>query len=921
MTRNAAGFAPLALVLLATLGGCATTSIGPSEDLRLRRIVLYQNGIGYFERTGAVTEDRMRLQFREHEVDDVLKSLVVIEEGAGPGKKPATVNVLLPEAKAKTGGDETTWLDLVLSPRPGRPIAIAYAVPMAAWKATYRVVLPDAGAHASEPAAAPGAGRVLLQAWALVDNVTDEDWSDVSLALASGAPLSFASDLRSPRYVARPDANGRMVDPVATGPIMAENSGSVDHDADGILDSDDKCPDDPDGGGEDGCPDVGGQKNAPSRVVVSSSDVRILPKLMFRSGSDALLPEAKPLLDEMAATLRAHPEIKRVAIDGHASPDEKDGDTLSARRAAAVRLALEQRGVATELVPRAFGATRPIDQAANEGGRARNRRAELTIDQGGAEVRLKDLESRVDALKEQTRRARTRDALVRETVLAGKAEQSVRASAAPRDVAGAVRYDIDRPITIPHRSSTLVTLINEYLPGGDVYLFRPEPNAPATATHPLRAARLENRGAHGLEAGSVSVFASGTFAGEGLIERLAPGETAMIPYALDSSTSVRVETKGADEPIRLVALARGVVTVEDAEILTTRYAITAGKQAPSRMFVRHARHGGFEVKALPPGTESTVVAHLVPVALTPGKKAELVIEERRSHRREVAVLDAGGARLGLYLKGDPPAEITGALRDIVTARVDLGKLEEEAGALREQLADTAQRAAEIRASLIAIEKTPRASELQKKLVADLAQTTARGESLSMKLGETSAASSELRARLMDKLREAQLQERPPSRCGAPRRRQLRFDRTAAAPAVPAPTAPDAFRCLIAIPVAWPSLLAARSASACGARAATISSTERPLGSSAERRAISCRSAAARGSSPAAAAAASVSSFDLTSLRTMPATSSSESGRPLRASAVCASPSTSRRTSRATSSFAFTARVMWSLSVSRSIREQ
>ncbi|MGE0128742.1 MAG: carboxypeptidase regulatory-like domain-containing protein [Blastocatellales bacterium] len=72
-----------------------------------------------------------------------------------------------------------------------RDLFISYVVEAPVWKTTYRVVL-DAK---SKP---------FLQGWALVDNVQDEDWNDVTLSLVSGAPISFIQDLQQPRFKQRP---------------------------------------------------------------------------------------------------------------------------------------------------------------------------------------------------------------------------------------------------------------------------------------------------------------------------------------------------------------------------------------------------------------------------------------------------------------------------------------------------------------------------------------------------------------------------------------------------------------------------------------------------------------------------------------------------------------------------------------------
>ena len=71
-------------------GGGGLGCGGTGSSLALRRVVLYQNGIGYFERSGEVRQPVYRLRLRSHEIDDVLKSLVVISETGGGEVRPVT---------------------------------------------------------------------------------------------------------------------------------------------------------------------------------------------------------------------------------------------------------------------------------------------------------------------------------------------------------------------------------------------------------------------------------------------------------------------------------------------------------------------------------------------------------------------------------------------------------------------------------------------------------------------------------------------------------------------------------------------------------------------------------------------------------------------------------------------------------------
>jgi len=74
-----------------------------------------------------------------------------------------------------------------------REIAASYMIPMPVWKSSYRLIFGTAG----EPT---------LEGWAIVDNTTGDDWSNVQLSLVSGRPISFISRLYEPRYIGRPTA-------------------------------------------------------------------------------------------------------------------------------------------------------------------------------------------------------------------------------------------------------------------------------------------------------------------------------------------------------------------------------------------------------------------------------------------------------------------------------------------------------------------------------------------------------------------------------------------------------------------------------------------------------------------------------------------------------------------------------------------
>ncbi len=83
----------------------------PTADspLKLERVVLYRNGIGYFERSGEIDGDILTIKVRKDQVNDLLKSLTVVERDTG-----RAVSVSMPL-------DPQSWANAALSTlQPGR---------------------------------------------------------------------------------------------------------------------------------------------------------------------------------------------------------------------------------------------------------------------------------------------------------------------------------------------------------------------------------------------------------------------------------------------------------------------------------------------------------------------------------------------------------------------------------------------------------------------------------------------------------------------------------------------------------------------------------------------------------------------------------------------------------------------------------
>lgn len=81
-----------------------------------------------------------------------------------------------------------------------RTVRVAFVAPAPLWKATYRLSLPAANSATSGQ---PGVGA--LQGWAVLENLSGEDWRDVDLSVVSGNPVTLRQALYTPYFVERPE--------------------------------------------------------------------------------------------------------------------------------------------------------------------------------------------------------------------------------------------------------------------------------------------------------------------------------------------------------------------------------------------------------------------------------------------------------------------------------------------------------------------------------------------------------------------------------------------------------------------------------------------------------------------------------------------------------------------------------------------
>jgi hypothetical protein len=197
-------------------------------------------------------------------------------------------------------------------------------------------------------------------------------------------------------------------------------------------------------------------------------------------------------------------------------------------------------------------------------------------------------------------------------------------------------YALAQPVTIHKNESAMVPILQQELPAQHVTLWSErEPM-------PLRAVWLENASKLTLDAGSFSIFESGEFAGEGLLDPIHPGEKRLLSYAKDQAVRVRVSERHRDQTLHHVRIEKGVVIETQMDQNAVAYSVANSADVDRAVLIESPRsQGGWTLDDGQKADETAADVYRFKVPVAAHETAKL---EVRQHGPEQVRVELNAAR-------------------------------------------------------------------------------------------------------------------------------------------------------------------------------------------------------------------------------------------------------------------------------------
>ena len=277
----------------------------------------------------------------------------------------------------------------------------------------------------------------------------------------------------------------------------------------------------------------------------------------------------------------------------------------------------------------------------------------------------------------------------------------VRAAAQGGDVGELFQYDIKEPVTLARMKSAMLPIVNDAVEGKKVSIY----NVEVDAKHPLNGIELKNSSKLHLMQGPVTVFDGGVYAGDARIPDLSPGSERLLSYAMD--LDVEIAPTADDRPQHLVSarIDKGVFIAQYKQSRMQSYTVKNSGHAAKTVLVEHPFEPQLKLIEPKAPTEKTRDMYRFAVTAKPGEVAKLKIEEEQSVREDVAISNLNDEAMRLYLSAKVVSEpVKEALREVVRRKSELAGLNRRKQQMEQEITTIGQEQERIRRNMESIGK-------------------------------------------------------------------------------------------------------------------------------------------------------------------------------------------------------------------------
>lgn len=297
--------------------------------------------------------------------------------------------------------------------------------------------------------------------------------------------------------------------------------------------------------------------------------------------------------------------------------------------------------------------------------------------------------------------------------VAGAAEEEA-PEAEGQGIGELFEYKIKERVTLDKNQSALVPILQSRMKAEKVTVWNED------SEQARRALWVTNTSGETLDAGPFNVLEDGTFAGEGLLETIRTGERRLISYAADPPVAVKKRVESAERPFTRIRIAKGVMLMTQEERETATYTISNTDIEARDVIIEHPERAEWKLAGDTKPEEASASSYRFRVKVGPKQSAKLMVEERRPENTEVALTDLKSENMTLLAQQKRlTPRMEEAFRQILDQKTGIADLDSQIEARQHEADAISSDQARIRENMKALKGSAEEKALLERYTAEL----------------------------------------------------------------------------------------------------------------------------------------------------------------------------------------------------------
>jgi hypothetical protein len=284
-----------------------------------------------------------------------------------------------------------------------------------------------------------------------------------------------------------------------------------------------------------------------------------------------------------------------------------------------------------------------------------------------------------------------------------------------RELGDLFEYKLKDRVTIKKNQSAMVPILQSRIDAEKVSVWNPSESSV------LRALWLNNTSDLTFDGGSFNVLEGDAFAGEGLMDAIKPGEKRIMSYAADLGVLVDARQKADNQRVTKIVIAHGTMTQSTQERQENTYTIRNRDTSTRTVVIEHPARAGWKLTdddAKP--AESSASFHRFRLYLEPKKTTTLVVKEYRPIVNSYQLTNVNDEQIKFFLQQKMiNADVEKALRRISAQKNDIAVIEAVITGRRGQVSSISEDQQRVRENMKALKGSAEEKALIERYVREL----------------------------------------------------------------------------------------------------------------------------------------------------------------------------------------------------------